>query len=259
VAALRAKGVNAVVLSIDDESTWTNVPANISGAVLTFALATEQLPALQRFWDARLAAIGTHVVCYSSTSVFGVKRTAETPTHGPLVDERTSLDGIGHSGRPMTDRVAAEEWALARGAAVLHLSGICSNDEGGRGVLRMIGRATNGLRNINFIRIEDIIKITALCVNDGRASGKRVCASSGAYTVAALAAAAGVDAPAAVDSPLDASLQRNKVVRNDLLRSLLPADYVFTPPVGDVQPIHDIAATTSVEGTSVVAPVVAAL
>ena len=74
---------------------------------------------------------------------------------------------------------------------MLHLSGICGNVDSGRSAERMLTRQVNSKRNINFIHIDDIIRITKLFVGDALASGKRVCVTAGAFTVGALCAALG--------------------------------------------------------------------
>jgi len=240
VDQLKERGVvNAIHLDLKDESTWSNVPTNLTGAVLTFALATEDLFALQKFWEVHLANI--HVICYSTTSVYGMEvRTDNTPTCGSVVDEKSPLTGVGVSGKSLSDRIEAEEFALQKGACILHLSGICGDVEDGRSPAFMMKHMTNSLRNINYIHITDIIQITSLFVSDGRGSGHRVCVSSGAYTVGDICAVLGLegeDVPPA-NPPPSKDLLPNKLIANDFLRSMLPKGYTFTPPLPGLLPIQ---------------------
>ena len=125
LSELAAMGINVVQFDLQKEETWSNLPpkSDIEATIITFEILGTHLPELKRLWETHLA-IDQPVLCLGTSSSF------QAGDYESIVDETAPLTGKSVTGAPLiSDRVKGEEWVLANGATVLHLSGIVGDEE----------------------------------------------------------------------------------------------------------------------------------
>ena len=246
---LTSMGLKVVHFDLSDEATWSNLPpkSDIEATIFTFSILESQLSHLKRLWDKHLP-VDRPVVCFGTSSTFG----SPSDDHTVIINERSPLLGISvYTGTPLTDRVNGEKWVLSKGATVLHLSGLVSDEEEEKrfgadclsssrtikaGILQSI---KNGLRAVNLIHINDVHKISLHIIellNKGDSvsnspRGQRILTSCGAFRIQELLQAADLDSLPEIIPPA-----RSKIVSIAKLNSYLPADYKWTMPVAGVKP-----------------------
>jgi len=252
--------VNAVHFDLLKEETWSNLPpkSDIEATIITFALSETHLPHLSKLWETHLATINP-VICLGTSSCF------HSAGYDSVVDETAPLTGYSVTGLPQIDRVKGEEWILARGATILHLSGIFGNEEthhrdsvGGKarnqtdgyGPPRTIksflskGYYKNGFKLLNCIHINDIYKIVNIFMekivkgSDGADDirGQRILTSCGAFRIQDLVRALNMDLLPEIIPP-HSTMEKSKILSTAKLHALLPDDYEWTLPITGVEPI----------------------
>lgn len=249
LSELSAVGVNAVHFDLLKEETWGNLPpkSEVEATVITFALSATQQSQMERLWEACIAT-AKPVFCLGTSSCFHVGN------HATVVKESAPLTGKGVTGAPLTDRVKGEDWALSKGATILHLSGITGEEENDTEKSKWYGiswsiktslsmrKFQNGFKLINFIHINDICKIILVLIEKHREngsdgiSGERILTSCGAFRLRDLVKALNMD-PLPEIPPPDSTMNGSKIVAITKLLSLLPADYEWTLPVEGVEPV----------------------
>ena len=261
LSELTAMGINAVQFDLQKEETWSNLPpkSDIEATVITFAILDTQLPELKRLWETHLAT-DRPIICFGTSSCFQGDN-----NHESIVNETAPLTGISTRGTPLTDRVKGEEWILAKGATVLHLSGIVGDEEEGEysgyGPPRTIksflskGYLRNGLKLINCIHINDICIIILTLIKkikDGNVPdpvcGQRILTSCGAFRAQEWTQTLNVD-PLPEMLPPHSTMESSKILSTAKLLSLLPANYEWTLPVAGVEPVSRGLPTTGPQKT----------
>ena len=266
LSKLTSKGLNAITFDLLKEDTWSNLPpkTSVDATIFTFEILESHLPYLQLLWEKHIAT-DKPVICLGSTSVF-YNRPGDLRT---LIDETAPLTGLGVWGKSLTDRVKGEEWILSKGATVLHLSGIASDDaeeeryplpsfDGSGSLARRTvksflesGYLKNGLQLINLIHINDIYKIcllmiekiastsevdTAAATTPHPIKGQRIITSCGTFRANELSHQGFNFDPLPEILPPHDTLNKSKTLSITKLVSLLPKDYEWTLFAG-VKPV----------------------
>ena len=261
LSKLTARGINAIQFDLQREETWSNLPpkSDIEATIFTFEILATCLPDLKRLLDKHIPT-NQPILCLGTTSCF------EAESHESIVSETAPLTGKSIFGTSLADRVKGEEWILAKGATVLHLSGIAGgeDEESGSeyGPSRSIksflsaGYIQNGLRLMNFIHINDICKIILILIkkikeqdgieNSNCICGQRIITSCGAFRVQDWIQALNMD-PLPEIPPPDISFKRSKILSISKLVALLPEDYEWTLPVPGVEPVSRGLPTTGLD------------
>ena len=246
LSELTAVGVNAVQFDLLKEETWSNLPpkSDIEATVITFELLGTRLPQLNRLWDTHLAT-DRPLICLGTSSCF------QSGGYHSIVDETAPLT--------LTERVKGEEWILAKGATVLHLSSIHDDQVNGglagdlmkvcgpsRSMKSFIskGYIKNGLRLLNCIHINDICKIINLIIDEikkggdvaDRIRGQRLLTSCGAFRMQDLVRGLNMDLLEEIIPPHN-TMERSKILSTAKLNAFLPKDYEWTLIVPGVDPV----------------------
>lgn len=248
LSKLKAMGINAIQFDLQREETWSNLPpkSNIEATIFTFEILATCIPNLKRLLDKHLP-VYQPILCLGTSSCF------EAENHESIVNETAPLTGKSVTGTSLADRVEGEEWILAKGAIVLHLSGIVGGESSsGYGPSRTLktflsmGYIQNGLSLINCIHMNDIYKITQILIkkikeyssmeDSNHIHGQRIIASCGAFRAQDLTRALNIDLLPEIPPP-DISFKRSKILSIAKLVTLLPEDYEWTLPVPGVEPV----------------------
>ena len=248
-------GINAVQFDLQKEETWSNLPpkSDIEATIITFELLGTHLPQLNRLWETHLAT-DRPIICLGTSSCF------QSGGYDSIVDETAPLTGKSVIGLPLTDRVKGEEWILARGATVLHLSGIFGDEETNGGVAgnhvsgygppRTVksflskGYFKNGFTLLNCIHINDICKIINIFIEkikkgsdaDDHIHGQRILTSCGAFRIQDLVRAVNMDLLQEIIPP-HSTMERSKILSTAKLHALLPENYEWSLPIAGVDPV----------------------
>lgn len=227
------EGLHAIQFSLQDESTWDNLPESFATVIITFELSwaadSECLPRLYKrltSGNEKLKKLQPQVVALSTTSVF-----SDGGVMHSVVDEDSPLTGVGVMGKPMDDRIQAEQYLIGQGCTVLALSGLVGP---GRDAANFMNWRPNGLALVNLIHLDDACAAIRL-VSAGAAAGRRIIVSSGAYKYNHWAEPLGLEPLAEAPDQLDA--KKTKRVCAAVLVGLLPQDYQFVLPVPGVPPV----------------------
>ena len=260
---LTSKGLNVVQWDLLKEDTWCNLPpkSDIEATIITFEILASQQSQWELLWEGHIAA-DRPVVCFGTSSAF------KSGGYNSTVNEMASFSShVSSSGTPMTDRVKGEEWALSKGATVLHLSGLISDEEeesrygvsNERTAKSFLskGYLKNGLQLVNVIHINDIYNISLLVIEklkdgDPTVKGQRILTSCGAFRVQDFTRALNVD-PLPEMIPPHSTMDTSKIISTAKLMSLLPEDYKWTLPVAGVEPVSQGLPTIKT-GTYVTGP-----
>ena len=244
---LTSKGLNVVQWDLLKEDTWCNLPpkSDIEATIITFEILASQQSQWELLWEEHIAA-DRPVVCFGTSSAF------KSGGYDSTVNEMAPFSShVSYSGTPMTDRVKGEEWALSKGATVLHLSGLISDEEeesrygvsNERTAKSFLskGYLKNGLQLLNVIHINDIYNISLLVIEklkDGNPTvkGQRILTSCGAFRVQDFTRALNMD-PLPEIIPPHSTMDTSKIISTAKLVSLLPEDYKWTLPVSGVEPV----------------------
>ena len=247
-------GIKAIQFDLQKEETWSNLPlkSEIEATVITFALSDTHFSHLNRLWETHLAT-DKPIISLGTSSCF------QSGGYDSIVDETALLTGKSVAGLPLTDRVQGEEWVLARGGAILHLSGIFGDDEVnngscGYGPPRYIktflskGYYKNGFALLNCIHITDICKIVDILIekfkNDpALVCGQRILASCGAFRVQHLLRALSMDLLPEILPP-HSTMERSKILSTAKLHAFLPHNYEWIWPIAGVEPVSQGLPTT---------------
>jgi len=255
LSELTAVGINAVQFDLQVEETWSNLPpkSDIEATVITFELLGTQLPQLSRLWDTYVAT-DRPIICLGTSSCF------QSGGYDSIVDETAPLTGKSVTGKSLLERVKGEEWILAKGATVLHLSGIVGDEETNSSLagdlMRVCGPSRsiksfiskgyikNGLRLLNCIHINDICKIVNLFIEETKKGGdgadlirgQRLLTSCGAFRIQDLVRGLNMDLLEEIIPP-HSTMEKSKILSTAKLNALLPEDYEWTLPVPGVDPV----------------------
>lgn len=246
LAELSSLGIKAVNFDLLKEKTWPNLPpkSDVEATICTFEILSSQLPQLERLFEEHIP-MNWPIICFGTSSCF------QSKGYMSVVDETAPLTSV--TGASLADRVNGEEWILAKGATVLHISGIVGDSDAsdcGCGPPRTIksflsrGFIKNGLRLINFIHINDIYKITLFMIDQlqeneavkPKIKGQRILTSCGAFRVQEWVKALNMD-PLPEIIPPDDTMKTSKILSTAKLHSILPKDYKWTLPVAGVEPV----------------------
>ena len=261
LSELSAMGINAAHFDLLKEETWLNLPpkADVEATIITFGILGTYIPQLNRLWDTLLAS-DKPVLCFGTSSCF------RSDGHDSIVDETAPLTGKSEAG---TDRVKGEEWIVARGGTILHLSGVVGDEENpmagsnscGYGPSRTIkswlskGYFKNGLRILNCIHINDIYKIVNTLIEKikednckqsdvvDRIRRQRILVSCGSFRVQDFARALNMELLPEMRPP-HSTMENSKILCIAKLLALLPEDYEWTLPVPGVEPVSRGLPTT---------------
>ena len=248
VEACERLGFHTVRFELCDKETWLNLPppAEVILTIITFALDGSSVEAYGDLWSNKLNQ-DAPVFCLGTSSAFGADKELN-PAEPTVVSETSPLTGLGVRGNSLSARSEGESWALARGAAVLHLSDCARRKRGrraGHGAPRFVGEFArkdyrNGLKLINLIHIADIALIISFLYEkwtelQGALRGRRLLVTSGAYLSQDLVRLCGLDPIPEKPFP-DPSMAGSKFVRNSQLCNLMPDGFAFTPPMPGLQP-----------------------
>ena len=258
LSELTSLGINAVQFDLMDDTTWNNLPdkSDVEATIFTFEILSTQLALFERLWKNHIAS-DKPVLCFGTSSCFQGGDDNE-----PVINESLPLTGKAS----LENRVRGEDWMLKNGATILHLSGlVCDEEESDRKVGKITPRTIrsfiskgyfrNGLRLVNVIHINDIYKITLVLIErlklehqqntqdvfskDGlevHARGERILASCGAFRVRDWVEALKLD-PLPEILPPDVITQQSKIISIAKLSAFLPADYKWTLPLEEVEPV----------------------
>jgi hypothetical protein len=250
-----ASQLPSIVFRLEEESTWNNLPSGdaISGIVVTFELSTAIIQKLLKVLKKLMGeASEKPIVLLSTSSVF------KSNGYLDIVNEESPMTGLGVMGKPLTDRVTAEQAILDSGysVTVLHLSGIVSGSadaDQSRAVRVWFEKGyipKSAFPLVNLINCHDIIAIVNKClIGEAKSNtwkGQRVIVNAGAYRYGDLAVGLGLD-PLPEDIPVESmdSFKRSKILSNAKLSKLLGDDYVFQAPVEGVLPVTQGIPSTS--------------
>ena len=251
-----ASQLPSIVFRLEEESTWDNLPSGdqLSGIVVTFELSTATIEKLMKVLRKLLGETSAKpIVLLSTSSVF------KSNGYLDVVNEESPMTGLGVMGKPLTDRVAAEQAILdlRYSVTVLHLSGIvpdCTDADQSRAVRAWFEKGyipKSAFPLVNLINCHDIIAIVNKClIGEAKTNtwkGQRVIVNSGAYRYGDLALGLGLD-PLPEEVPVESldSFKRSKILSCAKLSELIGDDYVFQAPVEGVLPVTRGIPSTSV-------------
>ena len=250
-------GINAVKFDLHCEDTWSNLPpkSNVEATIFTFEILATELDQLKRLWETCIAT-DRPVLCLSTSSVF------QAGDFESIVNESAPLTGLSVTG----NRVKAEEWVLANGATVLHLSGIVGDEEEkmvgpSRSIKSFLtkGYFKNGLKAVNLVHVNDIYKISMIVIEKlqqcsikqdvpSSIRGQRILVSCGAFRIKDFTEALKMDSLPEIPPP-DSTMKGSKIISIEKLLTFLPVDYEWTLPVAGVEPVSRGLPTTGPQDT----------
>merc|ERR1719247_1482995 len=235
------EGLQAIQFSLQDESSWDNLPEIFATVIITFELSwAADSERLQRLYkrltsgNEKLEKLQPQVVALSTTSVF-----SDCGVMHAVVDEESPLTGVGVMGKPMDDRIKAEQYLIGQGCTVLALSGLVGP---GREAANFMNWRPNGLALVNLVHVDDVCAAIRL-VSAGVAKGRRIIVSSGAYKYNNWAEPLGLEPLPESPDQLDA--KKTKRVCAAILVGLLPPGYQFVLPVPCVPPVAPASGTAN--------------